>query len=118
MFQGSVTKESLQGACVFMCVAVCCSVLQCVDIYVAGLRDKRILRLAELGNLLPATYIPTHCNTLHTHTHTHVTVESRLFRELVYFSVLQCATVFCTSESLCILVCCSVLQCVAVCCKV
>ena len=82
----------------YPCVAVCCSVLQCVAV-------TWIMHTAA------------HCNTL---LHVAVTRDSFVSHYpcvAVCCSVLQCVAV-CCSVLQCVAVCCSVLQCVAVCCSV
>ena len=75
----------------FVCVTVCCSVLQCVAMWKC--RDSR--------------YSICVCGTC---------VEEEIFSKCVALccSVLQCVA----SVLQCVAVCCSVLQCVAVCCSV
>ena len=72
-----------------VCVAVCCSVLQCV----AVLQRVAVNVLQTPGSLAAA------------------------IRGDAYGIVLQCVAV-CCSVLQCVAVCCSVLQCVAVCCSV
>ena len=79
------------------CVAVCCSVSQCLSDFVH--RDSSYVTYLSLS---------------HTHTHTHIHIwHASLICDMAFlcYSVLQCVQCFNT-------VCCSVLQCVAVCCSV
>jgi len=77
---------------VLQCVAVCCSVSQCVAVQKSEVNQDRIGHGGGIDTCLRSTLIVVCC------------------------SVLQCV-LLCCSVLQCVAMCCSVMQCVAVCCS-
>jgi len=97
----NLESSHVRRVCVLQCVAVCCSVLQCVAV--------------SVGTLI------TPQNASHQTSHVRCVCVCD-----VLWCVLQCIAVCCRVQGVtvccsvlqCVAVCCSVLQCVAVCCSV
>jgi len=106
------------------CVAVCCSVLQCVAVRYSLASASLGQCVAVLCNFASASFgrsVAVSCSALPCVVVCHSVLQPGccIFR-MVFCNVLQCwqCVAACCNMLQCAAVCCSVLQCVAVCCSV